>query len=136
MTVEDRAGRARRSTARSWSARCRRPRRATSSSNRRCRSRSSDAISRLRYGCATRLLLQFDRRFWKKRGRPLAFGTDLPTGAVWDGNEQQRGRGILSFLAGGRASSELQQSCAPKASRRGGRSNGSADRRRLLASRA
>ena len=27
---------------------------------------------------------------------------DLPTGAVWDGNEQQRGpRGILSFLAGG-----------------------------------
>ena len=24
-------------------------------------------------------------------GRPMAFGTDLPTGAVWDGNEQQRG---------------------------------------------
>ena len=68
-----------------------------------------DAISHLRYGCATRLLLQFDRRFWNKRGRPKAFGTDLPTGAVWDGNEQQRGRpGILSFLAGGNASKELQ----------------------------
>ena len=69
-----------------------------------------DAITHLRYGCATRLLLQFDRRFWKKRGRPKAFGTDLPTGAVWDGNEQQRGRpGILSFLAGGNASKGLQE---------------------------
>ena len=69
-----------------------------------------DAMAHLRYGCATRLLLQFDRRFWKQPpGRPVAFGSDLPTGAVWDGNEQQRGRGgILSFLAGGRASGELQ----------------------------
>ena len=67
------------------------------------------AIERLRYGCATRLLLQFDRRFWKTRGRPIAFGTDLPTGAVWDGNEHQRGpHGILSFLAGGQASKALQ----------------------------
>jgi monoamine oxidase len=68
-----------------------------------------DAISSLRYGAATRLLLQFDRRFWKQRGRPLAFGTDLPIGSIWDGNEQQRGPAILSFLAGGHASSELQQ---------------------------
>jgi monoamine oxidase len=68
-----------------------------------------DAIAHLRMGCATRLLLQFDRRFWKKRGRPIAFGSDLPTGAVWDGNEQQKGpRGILSFVAGGRASAALQ----------------------------
>jgi monoamine oxidase len=68
-----------------------------------------DAIAHLRYGCATRLLLQFERRFWRKRGKPKAFGTDLPTGAVWDGNEQQRGRaGILSFLAGGHASKALQ----------------------------
>src|SRR5436190_957795 len=69
-----------------------------------------EAIAHLRYGCATRLLLQFDRRFWKKARRPLAFGTDLPTGAVWDGNEQQRGpNGILSFLAGGGASRALQE---------------------------
>lgn len=68
-----------------------------------------DAIAHLRYGCATRLVLQFDRRFWRKPKRPIAFGTDLPTGAVWDGNEQQRGRqGMLSFLAGGRASAALQ----------------------------
>lgn len=67
-----------------------------------------EAIATLRYGGATRLLLQFASRFWKRAGRPLAFGSDLPTGAVWDGNEQQRGRpGILSFLAGGRASDEL-----------------------------
>jgi monoamine oxidase len=68
-----------------------------------------EAIARLRYGCATRLLLQFERRFWRQRGRPLAFGTDLPIGAVWDGNEHQRGpQGILSFLAGGDASKGLQ----------------------------
>lgn len=68
-----------------------------------------DAITHLKYGAATRLLLQFDRRFWRKKGRPLAFGTDEPTGAVWDGNEHQPGReGILSFLAGGHASVALQ----------------------------
>lgn len=67
------------------------------------------AVGSLRYGCATRLLLQFDRRFWRARGRPTAFGSDAPTGAVWDGNEEQRGPGILSFLAGGRASGELQE---------------------------
>jgi monoamine oxidase len=68
------------------------------------------AVATLRYGMATRLLLQFDRRFWKRARRPQAFGTDLPIGAVWDGNEQQRGpAGILTLLAGGRASGELQQ---------------------------
>jgi len=67
-----------------------------------------DAIAHLRYGCATRLLLQFERRFWRRRGRPSAFGTDLDTGAIWDGNEQQKGPGILSFLAGGHASRALQ----------------------------
>jgi len=67
------------------------------------------AIATLPYGKATRLMLQFDRRFWKHGRRATAFGTDLPIGAVWDGNEQQRGpAGILSLLAGGRASTELQ----------------------------
>jgi monoamine oxidase len=67
-----------------------------------------EAIARLRYGCATRLLLQFERRFWNRRGRPLAFGTDLPVGAFWDGAEEQSGPGVLSFLAGGQASGALQ----------------------------
>ncbi len=67
------------------------------------------AYAHLRYGAATRLLVQFERRFWRKTGRPNAFGSDQPTGAVWDGNERQEGReGILSFLAGGRASADLQ----------------------------
>jgi monoamine oxidase len=67
------------------------------------------ALDHLKYGDATRLLLQFDRRFWAKRGRPSAFGSDRSFGALWDGNAHQRGRaGILSFLAGGRASYELQ----------------------------
>jgi len=67
-----------------------------------------EAIATLKYGGATRVLLQFASRFWVRRGRPRAFGSDLSTGAVWDGNEQQRGRGgILSLLAGGRASDEM-----------------------------
>jgi len=69
-----------------------------------------DAIAHLRYGCATKLLLQFERRFWHRPRRPLAFGTDAPTGAVWDGNEDQRGpQGILTLLAGGAASAALQE---------------------------
>ncbi|MCC7009603.1 MAG: FAD-dependent oxidoreductase [Acidobacteria bacterium] len=68
-----------------------------------------DALEHLKYGAATRLLLQFARRFWRHVGRPLAFGSDRATGAVWDGNEQQRGpEGVLSLLAGGGASAALQ----------------------------
>ncbi len=64
-----------------------------------------DAVARLRYGRATKTLLQFSRRFWTLPGRPRAFGSPLPFGALWDGNEEQRGRsGILSLLAGGGAS--------------------------------
>ena len=49
------------------------------------------------------------RRFWRAVGRPRAFGSDLPFGAVWDGNEEQRGRsGIVTLLAGGSASDATQ----------------------------
>ena len=68
-----------------------------------------DAIVRLKYGRATRTLLQYSRRFWRAPGRPRAFGSPLPFGAVWDANEEQRGRGgILSLLAGGGASDATQ----------------------------
>src|SRR5206468_11569455 len=68
-----------------------------------------DAIARLKYGRATKTLLQFSSRFWRAVGRPRAFGSDLAIGAVWDGNEEQRGRaGILSLLAGGSASDATQ----------------------------
>ncbi|HET9844834.1 MAG TPA: NAD(P)/FAD-dependent oxidoreductase [Nitrospira sp.] len=69
----------------------------------------SAAIKNLQYGAVTKTLMQFDRRFWRSRGRPLAYGTDLPTGSLWDGNEEQGTRpGILSLMAGGSASAYTQ----------------------------
>jgi monoamine oxidase len=69
-----------------------------------------EAISRLTYGRATKTLLQFGRRFWQSARRPSAYGSALPFGAVWDGNEEQRGRpGILSLLAGGSASDATRE---------------------------
>lgn len=68
------------------------------------------AVQRLHYGRATKTLLQFDRRFWQRRGCARAYGTDLPLGALWDGNEEQHGRpGILALLAGGSASAETRR---------------------------
>ncbi|HJR75607.1 MAG TPA: NAD(P)/FAD-dependent oxidoreductase [Nitrospiraceae bacterium] len=68
------------------------------------------AVTRLRYGPVTKTLLQCDRRFWRGRGRPLAYGTNLPVGAVWDGNEEQKAKaGILCLMAGGSASAEVQE---------------------------
>lgn len=64
-----------------------------------------DAIATLSYGRATKSLLQFSSRFWRVPGKPSAFATTLPIGAVWDGNEEQRGKpAILSLAAGGSAS--------------------------------
>jgi len=64
-----------------------------------------DALARLKYGRATKTLLQFSQRFWRIPGRPRAFGSPLAFGALWEGNEEQRGAaGILSLLAGGAAS--------------------------------
>jgi monoamine oxidase len=64
-----------------------------------------DAFMRLRYGRATKTLLQFNRSSWRRPGRPRACATDLDLGAVWDGSEDQRGpRAIVSLLAGGSAS--------------------------------
>ncbi|HJR61762.1 MAG TPA: NAD(P)/FAD-dependent oxidoreductase [Vicinamibacterales bacterium] len=67
------------------------------------------AISALKYGPATRVLLQFERPFWRRTHRHRAFGTSLPIGAVWDASEHQRGAsGILMLLAGGGASGECR----------------------------
>ncbi len=76
--------------------------------------RQHDAIARLKYGRGTKTLLQFSQRFWRLPGRPRAFGTPLPFGAFWDGNEEQRGRaGILAMLSGGSAS-DLTQAIVAK----------------------
>jgi monoamine oxidase len=72
--------------------------------------RQRESISRLRYGRATKTLLQFERAFWRRRKRPRAFGTPEAFGAVWDGNEEQHGTaGILTLLAGGGASPATQE---------------------------
>ena len=72
-----------------------------------------DAIARLKYGRGTKTLLQFARRFWRAPNRPRAFGSALPIGAVWEGNEEQPGRpGILSLLAGAGASDVVQATVA------------------------
>ena len=67
-------------------------------------------FERLKYGRVTKSLLQFDRRFWKRKGRSPAYGTDAPTGAIWDANEEQHGpAGILTLMAGGQASEDTQK---------------------------
>ena len=71
--------------------------------------RQHEAIATLKYGRATKTLLQTSTRFWRVPGRPRAFGSALPFGALWDGNEEQRGRpGIVTLLAGGAASEATQ----------------------------
>ena len=73
-------------------------------------SAQSRAIDTLKYGRVTKALLQFDRRFWRQRGRARAFGTNAPTGAIWEANEEQAGRaGILTLMAGGQASEDTQK---------------------------
>ena len=68
-----------------------------------------EAIARLKFGRVTKTLLQFSRRFWRSPGHHRAFGSPLGFGALWDGNEEQRGRaGILSLMAGGGASDATQ----------------------------
>jgi monoamine oxidase len=71
--------------------------------------RQHEAYVALKYGRATKTLLQVSKRFWRAAGRPRAFGSALPFGAVWEANEEQRGRpGILALLAGGSASDATQ----------------------------
>jgi monoamine oxidase len=71
--------------------------------------RQHEAHVALKSGRATKTLLQVSKRFWRVPGRPRAFGTAMPFGAVWEGNEEQRGRpGILALLAGGGASEATQ----------------------------
>lgn len=68
-----------------------------------------DALRRVKYGPATKTLLQFERASWRRPGKPRACATDLEVGAVWDAGENQRGqKGMLAVLAGGGASATTQ----------------------------
>jgi monoamine oxidase len=63
------------------------------------------AYAVLNYGTATKTAIQFSGAPWRTARKPRAFGTALPIGAVWDGNEEQPGpAAILTLLAGGGAS--------------------------------
>lgn len=57
-------------------------------------------------GPATKAHVRFDKGWWRKPGRPRAFGSNLDTGAVWE--VAGTGPACLTLLAGGRASSELR----------------------------
>jgi monoamine oxidase len=62
------------------------------------------ALARLRYGAGTKTLLRFGGHPWRRR-RYRAFATDIGVGALWDGSEDQKGRGaLITLLAGGAAS--------------------------------
>jgi monoamine oxidase len=66
------------------------------------------AVESLSYGPATKALLRFTRRWWRRPGRPRAFATNLPIGALWESAEEQDDATALTLMAGGRASAELR----------------------------
>jgi monoamine oxidase len=70
------------------------------------------AICALRYGCATKAVVQTSADLFG--GRPArAFATDTHAGAFWDAAEGQPGEtSIVSFLAGGSASDGLSRRLA------------------------
>jgi monoamine oxidase len=57
-------------------------------------------------GPATKAHVRFDKGFWRKPGRPRAFGSNLDTGAVWE--VAGTGPACLTLLAGGHASEQLR----------------------------
>jgi len=68
------------------------------------------ALRALTYGPVTKTAIQFASTPWRRRGQLRGFGTNLPVGAVWDANEEQTGEhGILTLMAGGRASAETKR---------------------------
>src|SRR6185503_2877532 len=66
------------------------------------------AFEALSYGPATKVFLRSDVPWWRRAGRPNAFGTNLPIGAVWESCEEVRGGSDLTLLAGGSASAQLR----------------------------
>jgi monoamine oxidase len=57
-------------------------------------------------GPATKAHVRFDKAWWRKAGRPRAFGSNLDTGAIWEASGS--GPACLTLLAGGHASQELR----------------------------
>ncbi len=57
-------------------------------------------------GPATKAHVRFDKGWWRKPGRPRAWGSNLDTGAIWE--TAGTGPACLTLLAGGRASEGLR----------------------------
>ncbi len=66
------------------------------------------AFAALSYGGATKAFVRFAAPWWRRANRPRAFGTNLPTGAVWEATQRASEPSVLTLLAGGGASAELQ----------------------------
>jgi monoamine oxidase len=66
------------------------------------------AFESLSYGPATKVFLRSDQPWWRRHGRPNAFGSNLPIGAVWESCEEVPGASDLTLLAGGSASGQLR----------------------------
>lgn len=74
------------------------------------------AIEELQYGPITKTPLQYDRRFWHRRGYSGETFTDLPFSTSWEATDRQHGRpGILMTYASGDAG--LLAAGAPKPER-------------------
>lgn len=57
-------------------------------------------------GTATKAHVRFDKGWWRKPGRPRAWGTNLASGALWE--HSGTGPACLTMMSGGRASAELR----------------------------
>jgi monoamine oxidase len=66
------------------------------------------ALGRIALGAATKVSLRSDRAWWRRRGWPRAFGSNLPCGAVWEGAEEQDAA-VLTCLGGASASATLAE---------------------------
>jgi monoamine oxidase len=61
------------------------------------------AINHLGYGAVTKLMLQYERRFWPEWGADGRLITDLPIGSVYEATDQQEGEtGILTVYVAGK----------------------------------
>lgn len=65
------------------------------------------ALKALRPGPATKAHLLFDRAWWRQKGHPQAWGSNLDTGAIWEAAGAKPG--VLTMLAGGRASKAFRE---------------------------
>jgi monoamine oxidase len=63
-----------------------------------------DAFDTLQYGFGTKVLLQYESRFWRRRGESGAILTDLKVQSTWEATNLQPGeRGILTAYTTGRS---------------------------------